>query len=251
MSVSNTFLSHPGDWLIPSEPKPRSETPTETPEPMARPSRDREEFEQAVQPSLGRDDLLIRRAIARADGAFEELTSKHMPMLRRIAYNLLHNSEDAEEAVQDALLSAYHNLKSFRGQSLFSTWLTRIVINAARMVRRKKNGRPEVSLDEILDTDARPKIAAVVDPRHDPEQACEAAEIGELIDEGFRRLSPHLQEAFRLRDIEGLSTEACLAALGIQRSAFKSRVTRARHRLASSLRPSLFSPEDQQLAAGK
>lgn len=250
MSALNAVVSQPNDWFTPSQ--PRVGPPIESPGSVTPPPADRQDFEQNVQSSLlGQEGLLIRRAIASDDGAFEELIAKHIPRVRQIAYKLLRNREDAEEAVQDGLLSAYRNLKSFRGQSLFSTWLTKIVINAARMVRRKNTGHPEVSLDEILDTDPRPKIAAVVDPRHDPERAYEAAEIGELIEKGFRRLSPHLQEAFRLREIEGLSTDACLAILGIQRSAFKSRVTRARHRLASVLRPVLLSAQAQQLSAGE
>jgi RNA polymerase sigma-70 factor, ECF subfamily len=250
MSALNAVPSQSDNWFLPY--RPRVGPPIEPPGSITPPLADREDCEQHVQSSLlNQERLLIRRVIASDDGAFEELIAKHVPRLRQIAYNLLRNREDAEEAVQDALLSAYRNLKSFRGQSLFSTWLTRIVINAARMVRRKNSGRPECSLDEILAADPRPKIAAVVDPRHDPEQACEAAEIGELIDEGFRRLSPHLQEAFRLREIEGLSTDACLAILGIQRSAFKSRVTRARHRLASALRPMLLSAQAQQFSAGE
>ena len=251
MSALNAFVSQPDSWPIPCHLEPKIETTTETPKPISAPSADREEFERTVQPSLGHEGLLIRRAISSDEWAFEELISPHVPRLRQIAYSLLHNREDAEEAVQEALLSTYRHLQSFRGQSLFSTWLTRIVINAARMVRRRNTGRPEVSLDEILDANPPQKIRAAVDPRRNPEQACEAAEIGTLIDKGLRRLSPQLQEAFRLREIEGLSTEACVATLGIQRSAFKSRVTRARHRLASSLRPVLFSSGDQQFAAGK
>lgn len=251
MSSLHTFLSQPDVWLITSEPQPGIETSTQTPEPLARPSAGRENVEREFQSWPSREDLLIRRAIASDDGAFEDLTARHVARLRRIAYNLLRNSEDAEEAVQDALLSAYRNLKSFRGQSLFSTWLTRIAINAAKMVRRRNTRRPEVSLDEILDADPPQKIQADVDPQHDPEQACEASEIGALIDQGLCGLSPQLRQAFRLRDVEGLPTEACLAIVGIRRSAFKSRVTRARRRLASSLRPALLNPEDQQLAAGQ
>lgn len=250
MSALNAAVAQIDNWLIPCQ--PRIEPPTEPRGSITPPRADREHFEQNFQSSLlGQEGLLIRRAIASDDGAFEELVAKHIPKLRRIAYNLLRNSEDAEEAVQDGLVSAYRNLKCFRGQSLFSTWLTRIVINAARMMRRRNAGRPEVSLDEILDADSPQKMRAAVDPRHDPERACEAAEIGELIDEGFRRLPPRLQEAFRLREIEGLSTDTCLAILGIQSSAFKSRVRRARLRLANSLRPMLLNEEARQLPAGE
>lgn len=244
MSVVNTFLSQPDNWPLPAEPLPRDEI--EAAESMARSSAEREEPEATVQTALGIESSLIRQTVAGDDKAFEELISPHMPRLRQIAYNRLQNREDADEAVQDALLSAYRNLMSFRGQSLFSTWLTRIVINAAKMVRRRNMGRPEVSLDEILDADQLQKIRAAVDPRQNPERACGATEIGALIDRELRQLSPLLEQAFRLREIEGLSTEACLARLGIQLSAFKSRVTRARHQLASSLR--LVTPTRYQHA---
>lgn len=236
MSALNAVVSQSDNWPLPCE--PRMEPPTDSPGPISLPAADRE-------------DSVVRRAIESDEDAFEELVARHTPKLRRIAYSLLHNHEDAEEAVQDALLSAYRNLKSFRGESLFSTWLTRIVINAAGMARRRNARRPEVSLDEILEADPPQRIHRAVDPRHDPEQACEAAEIEALIDRGLCRLSPQLQEAFRLREIDGLSTKACLAMVGIRRSAFKSRVTRARHRLANSLRPILLDAQAQRLSEGE
>lgn len=235
MSLVNAFSPQPDTWLIPAEPQARHKI--ETAELTERPCGEREEPEEGVQPALDPESLLVRRAISGDETAFGELVSPQMPRLRQIAYNLLQNREDAEEAVQDALLSAYRNLKWFRAQSRFSTWLTRIVINAAKMIRRRNAGRPEVSLDEILDAEGPQTIRAAVDPRHNPERACQATELGALIDRGLGRLSPQLRQAFRLREIEGLSTEACLAILGIRLSAFKSRVTRARHQLASSLRP--------------
>jgi len=245
MSALNT-LSQLDNWFVPTEAQPEVEALTETPEQIVGPSAEREEHEE-VQTALSPESLLIRRAISHDDRAFEELISPHMPRLRQIAYGLLQNREDAEEAVQDALLSAYRHLQSFRGQSRFSTWLTRIVINAAKMLRRRNTGRPEVSLDEILDADRPQAIRAAVDPHQNPERACEAAEMASLINQGIRGLSPRLREAFMLRDIEDLSTETCMAIVGIQLSAFKSRVTRARQRLAKVLRPMLSSTEFRQL----
>src|ERR1700729_640845 len=79
----------------------------------------------------------------------------HRPLFQT-ALRVLGNAEDAEDALQDGLLSAYRNLKRFEGRSQFSTWLTRIVINAALMRRRSAKARPAISLDETQHEDELP-----------------------------------------------------------------------------------------------
>src|SRR6476661_9080329 len=94
------------------------------------------------------EDKLIRAGQRGDSQAVETLFRRYQRPLFQTALRVLGNAEDAEDALQDGLLSAYRNLKRFEGRSQFSTWLTRIVINAALMRRRSAKARPAVSLDE-------------------------------------------------------------------------------------------------------
>lgn len=181
--------------------------------------------------------LLVLQAASGDIDAFRQLVSIHTASLRRTALAVLRNEQDAEEALQDGLLSAYRRIASFEGRSRFSTWLTRVVLNSALMSRRR-HVQHEMSLDEILEHTPQ-TLDAIADPRPDPEQAYSAAEMTALIEEKLRELSPRLQEAFRLHEMAGLPYDTCAAQLGVERGALKSRVTRARRRLANSLRPVL------------
>jgi len=154
----------------------------------------------------------------------------------------LRNKEDAEDAVQDSWCRAYRNLRSFQGRSAFSTWLTRIAINSALMRRRTKKVRTEASLDEILDNHSESIVVGAVDERPNPEHACLAIELKALIEEKIHELPPGMRGAFRLREVEGFSATETLEALGIHKSALKSRVSRARQRLTRALEQSILRP---------
>lgn len=196
--------------------------------------------EIAASAPVDEESALVHRALAGNSEALERLLAPHIARLHRIAFRVLGNKEDAEDAVQDGLLSAHRKLKSFQGRSRFSTWLTRIVINAALMLRRRKSVRPESSLDEMeggITADPRNRI---VDPQCNPEQLCASAESGALIEESVRRLPRKLQAAFRLCKMEGLSEVESAAILGVGRGTCKARLFRARKQLARSLPRALW-----------
>jgi RNA polymerase sigma-70 factor, ECF subfamily len=178
---------------------------------------------------------VIQQAITGNVNAQEHLFMRYKSGLYRTAYALLRNREDAEDALQDGFFSAFTKLGSFQGKSSFSSWLTRIVINAALMLRRRKNAHPESSLDEILEIQTKRVPRGAVDPRSDPEKIYAANEIKALIERQVRKLSPEMQQAYRLRAIKGLSTAESCRTLGIPESALKSRVFHARRKLANSL----------------
>ncbi|HEV2730277.1 MAG TPA: sigma-70 family RNA polymerase sigma factor, partial [Terriglobales bacterium] len=105
---------------------------------------------QEAQAYIGSEQSLN---IAYCDGAareMEDIISRHLPSLYKSAYRFLGNAADAEDAVQDALLSAFKHLDQFRGESQMSTWLTAIVINSARMQLRRRRRQLHVSLDEPI-----------------------------------------------------------------------------------------------------
>jgi RNA polymerase sigma-70 factor (ECF subfamily) len=203
---------------------------------------------KAASTLIGKDWDLVQLAIAGNAGAQEQLFKTHTPRLFRTAFAVLRNKEDAEDAVQDSWYRAYRNLGSFQGRSAFSTWLTRIAMNSALMRRRRKKVRTEASLDEILDNHSESILDRAVDERPNPEQACLAIEVKALIEGQIRELPPGMRGAFRLREVEGFSATETVEALGIHNSALKSRLSRARQRLAGALEQSILRPARIQAA---
>src|SRR5258708_25029297 len=157
------------------------------------------------------DELLVRKGLRGDEGALETLFTQHKRTLYQTALRLLGNPEDAEDALQDGLLSAYRNLKRFEGRSQFSTWLTRIVINAALMRRRSRKVRTAVSLDEPPREDELPAADRFADDGPTPEQTYERTELRRLINENLDELSPLLRTAFILREVEGFSPDEAAA----------------------------------------
>jgi len=177
---------------------------------------------------------LIQRALDGNSEAQDELFTRHRTRLYRLALRLLRRKEEAEDAVQDGLLLAYKNLSSFQGRSLFSTWLTRIVVNAALVRMRRKRARPEFFLQEISPEERFP-AGHVVDWRPDPEQECAYLETRNLLNGALEELSPSIRSAFQLRELQDLSNSEAAEVSGIQIGAFKSRISRARTQLAERL----------------
>ena len=183
---------------------------------------------------------LISRAMRGDASAFESLYSRHKRALFQTALRVLGNVEDAEDALQEGLLAAYRNLKRFEGRSQFSTWLTRIVINASLMRRRSMRARPAVSLENFSDEEntipAEERFAAD-DPS--PEEIYERRELNNLINANLAELSPVLRDAFVLRESQGLTTSEAARALGVSENTLKARLWRARQQLAERLAPLL------------
>jgi RNA polymerase sigma-70 factor (ECF subfamily) len=135
------------------------------------------------------EDKLIRAGQRGDHQAVETLFRRYQRPLFQTALRVLGNAEDAEDALQDGMLSAYRNLKRFEGRSQFSTWLTRIVINAALMRRRSAKSRPAVSLDETPREDELPASERFADDGPNPEQVFASTEIREMISENLDELS--------------------------------------------------------------
>jgi len=185
------------------------------------------------------EEQLIRKAIRGDADALDTLFARNNRALYQTALRLLGNPEDAEDALQEGLLSAYRNLPRFEGRSQFSTWLTRIVINAALMRRRGQRARPTVSLDEPSHEDELPLADRFADERPNPEQVYEGKELRALVEEDLEDLSPLLRSAFFLREVEGLSTGEAAEELGVRENTLKARLWRARRQLVQRLAPRL------------
>ncbi len=181
------------------------------------------------------DAKLIRNALRGDQDALDALFARNNQSLYQTALRLLGNPQDAEDALQDGLLSAYRNLRRFEGRSQFSTWLTRIVINAALMRRRSLRARPADSLDEPPREDELPLAERVADARPSPEAIYAGRELNEMIQADLGELSPLLRSAFLLREVEGLSTGEAAEKLGVTENTLKARLWRARQQLAGRL----------------
>ena len=181
------------------------------------------------------EEKLIRAGQRGDAQAVEILFSRYHRPLFQTALRVLGNAEDAEDALQDGLLSAYRNLKRFEGRSQFSTWLTRIVINAALMRRRSAKARPAFSLDEPPREDELPAAERFAADAPNPEQVFVGTELREMISENLDELSPLLRMAFVLREVEGYSTGEAARKLGVTENTLKARLWRARHQLAERL----------------
>lgn len=156
------------------------------------------------------------------------VASRYSPMLFRIALRRLRNVEDAEDAVQDALLSAHKHIGQFEGRSEVSTWLTRIVINVTSMKLRSHRPQEAVSLDQAPEAGEAKHSNELVDLGPNPETICAQSELEELLRRALANISPKLSLAFQMREIEGFTTSEVASALKTKTSTLKSRVKRAR-----------------------
>jgi RNA polymerase sigma-70 factor, ECF subfamily len=158
--------------------------------------------------------------------------SQYLSSFYRHAFRYLGNAADAEDAVQDALLSAYRHLEQFRGQAKMSTWLTTIVINSARVQLRRRPRHLYVSLDEqSRGQEGYPLSEMLPDHQPDPEEVFRSAEFEERFVQLARQLSPILRRVFYLHDIDGLSIREIADILAVPEGAVKTRIYRARARL--------------------
>ena len=193
------------------------------------------------RPATFDPDLPLVEASQRGDvSAFEELVRRYDRKLLRIAINVTHNPDDAEEAVQDAFFKAYRNLDRFRADAKFSTWLFRIAVNESLMKLRKQRGAKEMALAEqclnIDDSESGREIeATVADWAPDPEARYSAAEFREILVGSLQKLSPALRVVFVLRDMEEHSISQTAEFLNLTENAVKSRLSRARAGLRQDL----------------
>jgi RNA polymerase sigma factor (sigma-70 family) len=182
-----------------------------------------------------RDLSLIQRAIAGDPNAQEQLFKGHAAKLYRTAFRVLRNKEDAEDALQDCWLSVCTNLKSFEGRSSFYTWLTRVVINSASMILRKKRNVREVSMDAIEETDEVSLIHQFPDGSPNPEQCFVEYERKKILSRAIRALRPRIRVVVQFGQLQELSLKETARRLGISVEAAKGRLFHARAALRKSL----------------
>src|SRR3984957_8468009 len=181
------------------------------------------------------DEMLASRAKSGDMDAFVELSQRHASRVFQTAYRVTRNRQDAEDVLQDAFLNAFTHMKNFEGRSSFSTWLTRIAINSSLMILRKKRNCHEIPIDG---GDGSAGSFATWEPRSptdDPESHYVRGERHKLLRKAIHRLPPAHREVIQLRQAKERSVREIAQSLGITVSAVKSRLSRAKSALRTSM----------------
>jgi RNA polymerase sigma-70 factor (ECF subfamily) len=190
--------------------------------------------QSATRYTLDEDLALVEASMSGDIAAFEELVRRYDRKLLRIALQVTHNQEDAQEAVQETFLKAYQKLHQFRGNSKLSTWLIRIALNESLMTLRRRRYTQELPL-EYEDPNGEHLPLDVADWSPNPEQLYSRSELQEILRKALEGLPPALRIVFVLRDLEVLSIKETAAALDLHPSAVKARLLRARLQLREKL----------------
>lgn len=181
-----------------------------------------------------RDLAIVERCVAGDETACDELVAIHQRMVFSLAFNLLHDRDEALDLSQEVFLRVFRTLSGFRGQSALRTWIYRIVVNQARNRQRwwRRRGRAaQVSLDEHVDQFG--EMAATAEPSAD--RLLVTKETAVLVWRALDRLPFDQRTALILREIDGLKYEEIAFSLGIALGTVKSRLTRARQALRDEL----------------
>jgi len=167
----------------------------------------------------------------------QNVVLQYLPMLYRRANRFVNNSHDAEDAVQDALLSAYKHLDQFKGNAKLETWLTSIVTNSALTQLRRRPRQPHVSLDEPLDEERGHCVSdRVADTKPSPESECMWSELHGHLMQSVATLSPAMRKTIELRHFDGLTNGEAAHILGLADGTVKAQMSRARTKLKRLMR---------------
>jgi RNA polymerase sigma factor (sigma-70 family) len=180
------------------------------------------------------DGVIIERIRNGEVRLYEVLIRRHNQRLYRVARAFLGDSGEIEDVMQDTYLKAYAALSNFQGRSLFSTWLTRVLINCALVRLRASSRHAEIPLDAVDERAAYPGHTAP--PEMSGEQKVLREQIGRLIEKAIDTLPPKYRVVFVMRELEKASVAETAAGLGITPANVKVRFHRARRLLQESLR---------------
>lgn len=170
-----------------------------------------------------------------SEAELNDLFASCLPRLRRAAGQMLRNSEDCEDALQEGLLSAFRNIDQFQGRSKFSTWLHSIVRNAVRMHLRKVKSQPVWLTAEAEDKEMSIEERSI-DAGPNPEQICAQRERSRILISAMRGLSPRYRTALQLCDVEGLEGKDAARKMGIPLAALKTYLFRGRRMVSQRIR---------------
>ncbi len=178
---------------------------------------------------------LIRSAQEGNALAFEQLIAEHQKRIFSIAYRIAGNTEDAADMAQEVLIKIFRNLKNFRGDSKFSTWLYRVATTTCLDEQKKQRRHTTFSLDETIDTKDGNIATDPVDTGPTPEESLERKMMQQAIHQAIGKLKKEHQKVILLREVQGLSYEEIATILHCSEGTVKSRINRAREQLKKIL----------------
>ncbi len=185
------------------------------------------------------DEDLVNRAKAGDIEAFERLVEKYESRVYSLAMRILQNPHDAQDVTQQTFMNVVENIKDFRGESSFATWIMRIATYAALKIIRKRNGLDTVSLEEATEPDKEsgeiPHPEYIADWKENPLDIVRRNETVRLIEQALGELDEQYRMVFLLRDVEGLSIKETADILNISEANVKVRLLRARLQLREKL----------------
>jgi RNA polymerase sigma-70 factor (ECF subfamily) len=199
----------------------------------------------SVSYALGEERALIDRSRRGDLAAFDRLVRQYERNVFNTAYRLSGSHEDAADIAQEAFVRAWNNLKSFRGDSAFSTWLYRIVTNVFLDDRKRKRARPHRSLEDVLTLDESTVQRQFEDPNPGPQDLAEGDERRKILEEAIQTLPEGQRIMVVMYHTQGLSYEEIAEITQLPMGTVKSRLNRARLALRDRLSPvaELFNAE--------
>jgi len=177
---------------------------------------------------------VIRRVLAGDTQAFERLVEENEKKVYALALRMVGSPEDAQDIAQESFVKAYTSLGSFRGESRFSVWLYRLTYNICIDFIRRRRRNQTVALT-VTDEDGETAELDIPDERCSPEAVVETRQLRKVLAECVEALPGHHREIIVMREITGLSYQDMAQALGISEGTVKSRLARARRKLAALL----------------
>jgi len=180
------------------------------------------------EPGSTREQELIAQVQRGQTELFYELVRPYERRVYAAALAILRNETDAEDAAQEAMLKALANIRQFRAESRFSTWLIQITVNEALMRRRRERTRMTEAIDDHRDDEGEYTPRDFADWREIPSEALERKEVRQKLAEALASLDRKYREVFVLRDMEQLNIQETAEALGISVASVKTRLLRAR-----------------------
>ena len=183
-----------------------------------------------------KDATLVAAAKTGDARAFELLVQRHERKIFSLAQRMTRNREDAEDVVQQSFQKAFIHLKKFEGDSLFSTWLTRIAINEALMLLRRRRGTHEVPIAESNTEDETALPLDIPDAGPNPEDSCLQREQERILSAAVNELTPGMRKVIELRELGELSTGEIAKIMGLSVGAVKARVFHGRRKLQKTLK---------------
>lgn len=182
------------------------------------------------------EDILIKKSGKGDVKAFGELIEAYENKVFNIALGILKNYDDANDMAQEAFIRIFKSIKSFKGESAFSTWIYRITVNVCLDEFRKRKNKKTFSIDEDIRFGDSEITREIIDDSPSPDTIVEKNELKKVVHDAISELSEEHQTVIVLRDIQGFSYEEISEMTKTPQGTVKSRISRARNALKDILK---------------